>query len=153
MFDLFTNSPLPVLERVVQFTQARHGVLAGNIANMNTPGYTTRDLSTEAFEENLNQMLAAKGSATSPGEAAVLRSGPGLVTAGDTLREPPALEPSELAGVDESFRGMLRHDEGDVGIEHQVTEIAKNQAKHNLAIALMTTQMRQLRAAISEQVT
>ena len=40
----------PVLEQVVNFTEARHGVLAGNIANLDTPGYKTRDLSPELFQ-------------------------------------------------------------------------------------------------------
>ena len=42
---------MPVLEQVVNFTEARHGVLAGNIANLDTPGYKTRDLSPALFQE------------------------------------------------------------------------------------------------------
>jgi len=54
MFDgMFDNSMLPMLEQVVTFTQARHGVLAGNIANLDTPGYRSRDLSPALFQERL----------------------------------------------------------------------------------------------------
>ena len=42
--SLFQSSTIPVLEQVVNFTEARHGVLAGNIANLDTPGYQTRDV-------------------------------------------------------------------------------------------------------------
>ncbi|HYO26457.1 MAG TPA: flagellar basal body protein, partial [Lacipirellulaceae bacterium] len=77
MFDaMFDNSTLPMLEQVVSFTQARHGVLAGNVANMDTPGYRSRDLSPAAFQERLTRAIQqqheaprpdAYGSAYSPG--------------------------------------------------------------------------------------
>ena len=35
--SLFQSSSLPVVEQVVNFTEARHGVLAGNVANLDTP--------------------------------------------------------------------------------------------------------------------
>ena len=43
MSSMFDASTLPLLEQVVNFTEARHGVLAGNIANLDTPGYRTRE--------------------------------------------------------------------------------------------------------------
>ena len=46
---------------------------------------------------------------------------------------------------------MLRHDDNNTSMEEQVTEIAKNQAQHNLALSLMTAQFRLLRAAITER--
>ena len=51
--SLFQGTSIPVLEQVVRFTEARHGVLAGNVANLDTPGYTTRDLSVDLFQEKL----------------------------------------------------------------------------------------------------
>ena len=41
---LFQATTIPVLEQMVSFAQARHIVLAGNIANMDTPGYQAHDL-------------------------------------------------------------------------------------------------------------
>ena len=58
--SLFDGSTIPMLEQVVQFTEARHGVLAGNIANMDTPGYRTRDLSPELFQSRLQEALETK---------------------------------------------------------------------------------------------
>ena len=55
--SLFDSSTVPVLQRVVEFTEARHGVLAGNIANLDTPGYKTRDLSPELFTAKLKQAI------------------------------------------------------------------------------------------------
>src|SRR3989337_1529036 len=57
---LFDTSSVPLLEQVVNFTEARHGVLAGNIANLDTPGYTTRDLSPELFQSRLKEALETR---------------------------------------------------------------------------------------------
>lgn len=53
--SMLNNTTLPVLEQAVSFAQARHGVLAGNIANIDTPGYKTRDLSPDLFQESLKR--------------------------------------------------------------------------------------------------
>ncbi len=55
--SMLNNTTLPVLEQAVNFAQSRHGVLAGNIANIDTPGYKTRDLSPELFQESLKRAL------------------------------------------------------------------------------------------------
>lgn len=149
--DLTTGSTLPVLEKVVQFTQARHGVLAGNLANVNTPGYQSRDLSTTAFEESLRDSLAESRKPRSPGDGVLL--GPLAEGAGLVAGKPGGgpLGQGGLPGVEPTER-LIYHDGRDVSLEEQITKISKNQAQHNLAIALMTTQFRQLRAAISETV-
>ena len=43
------NTTIPLLQEVASFAEARHHVLAGNIANVDTPGYRVRDLSPETF--------------------------------------------------------------------------------------------------------
>jgi len=53
------NPPnVALLEQVVAFAQRRHTVLAGNIANLDTPGYQVRDLSVEDFQARLREALA-----------------------------------------------------------------------------------------------
>ena len=56
-----------------------------------------------------------------------------------------------LAEVARNPETILYHDDSNVGIEHQVTEMVKNQMQHNLALAILTSQMRLLEAAISER--
>jgi len=58
--SLFDSSTIPVLEQVVNFTQARHGILAGNIANLDTPGYKTRDLSPVEFQNRLKEAIETR---------------------------------------------------------------------------------------------
>ncbi len=154
MLDPFASSTLPVLEQVVQFTQARHGVLAGNLANLNTPDYKARDLSVDAFQSNLRTAIESSRKSRSPGDAVVLGpladgSGEGLMTI-DSGNEPLAVDPFD--GVRRSMETFVYHDGRDVSLESQVTEISKNQSLHNLAITLMSQQFRQMRSAISETV-
>jgi flagellar basal-body rod protein FlgB len=139
--SMFANSTLPMLEQVVGFTQARHGVLAGNIANLDTPGYRTRDLSPIEFQEQLKKAIEEQYEA---------RERPIYPSQAPT----PAVErsPAEFFAKEERpFKGMLRHDDNNSSLEFQVTEIAKNHAQHNLALSLMTAQFRLLRAAITER--
>jgi flagellar basal-body rod protein FlgB len=132
---LFENSSLPVLQEVVGFTQARHGVLAGNIANVHTPGYRSRDLSVESFQEALKKSIAAEklGDVTSPGHPI-------------TPREAAQSE------VKQAMTNILYHDDTNIDIEQQVVEISKNQFMHNLAVTLMTNQFQLLQTAINERV-
>jgi len=130
------NSTISILEQVVQFTQSRHQVLAGNVANIDTPGYTTRDLSVDKFQSALQRAIEERDSPAHP-------ISPGLVDTepGDPMRD-----------VRDSIKHILFHDGSDVSMEHQVAEISKNQALHNTAIAIMSSQFAMLQAAISERV-
>lgn len=136
MNDIFSPTTIPVLQEVVNFSQARHGVLAGNIANMGTPGYKVRDLSTTVFQDRLKTAIAAQKERQEP-------VSPGLMNdeQGDPLNQ-----------VRESLQTITYHDGTNVGIEQQATEISKNQLLHNLAITIMSSQFRLLQAAVSERV-
>src|SRR5690606_31086657 len=118
------------------FSEARHNVLAGNIANIDTPGYRTRDLSPEMFQERLKHALQERDD---------LCRSQGLRSASQEGHDP-------LAKVSGNLESILRHDGVNVSIEGQVTEIAKNQMQHNMALAIMTSQFRLLNTAISERV-
>jgi flagellar basal-body rod protein FlgB len=148
MFDaMFENSTLPMLEQVVTFTQARHGVLAGNIANLDTPGYKSRDLSPQAFQQRLQTAIkqhheAATRPTTSTSPYAPYQT---------QTKPEPRRAAHDFGKITGSLNGMLRHDENNTSMEQQVTEISKNQATHNLALSLMTAQLRLLRAAITER--
>ena len=143
MFTSFLNtSTVPVLEQVVNFTQARHGILAGNIANIDTPGYKTRDLSPAEFEERLKEAIEYRQRAAESPTYAINSQ-----VAGRKID----LGSDGMSDVRESMKHILYHDNSDVSIEKQVAEISKNQGMHNLALSLMTAQFRLLRAAITER--
>src|SRR3954467_6781946 len=55
------NSPL--LERTLQFTAARHRLIAENVVNLDTPGYRQKDLSVEKFQQMLRDRVEERGHA------------------------------------------------------------------------------------------
>jgi flagellar basal-body rod protein FlgB len=143
--SMFRSSTIPVLEQVLKFTEARHGVLAGNIANVDTPGYQTRDLSPELFQKSLQEAIEVSRQPPSPGSQAYDGYSPS-----DASR----LDKKQLEAfrkIEDSMKSILRHDDGDVGLEQQINEIVKNQQEHNMAVSIMSAQFRLLRAAISER--
>ena len=143
---LFHSTTIPVLEQVVAFAQARHGVLAGNVANLDTPGYKTRDLSPALFEQKLKEAIDERAR---PVSEASHSQRLGSAYGAASVSERRSLD--EFREVKESMKSILFHDESDVAIEKQITEIAKNQAKHNLALSLMVSQFQLLEAAITER--
>jgi flagellar basal-body rod protein FlgB len=151
--SIFQSSTIPMLEQVVNFTEERHGVLAGNIANLDTPGYKTRDLSPEMFEQRLKEAVDA-----SHKPAANRYDGYGNYDGYDNYPSTPAFASTEPANqfdalkhVNDSMKSILRHDNDDVSMEHQINEMVKNETQHNMAIGIMTAQFRLLHAAISER--
>jgi flagellar basal-body rod protein FlgB len=146
MPSLFDSSSLPVLEQVVNFSQARHNVLAGNIANLDTPGYRTRDISPDAFRSQLRE--AVEQSRRSPvGDPNVYFEG--STSANSAFDANPAKSPFRV--VKDSLNSILRHDDANVSMEQQIAELSKNQMQHNLAVNILASQFRLLQAAVSER--
>jgi len=133
---MFQSTTIPVLEQVVNFAQTRHTVLAGNLANLHTPGYQARDLSVGEFQSRLKEAIETRDqrpATESPGDLSARWS--------DTV-----------ARAAENPKSILYHDQSNDSVEFQVTEMAKNQLQHNLALSILTSQMRLLQVAISERV-
>lgn len=140
MFEgIFQSTTIPLTQQVVEFTEARQNVLAGNIANLDTPGYKSRDLSVADFQSRLKNAVQARRESSayhSPGE------GPMDVSVKNV----------NLARVAKDSKTILRHDGDNVGMEYQVSEMVKNQLEHNMALTIMVSQFRLLETAISERV-
>jgi len=133
---LFGSTTNPVLSEVLNFAQARHTVLAGNITNVNTPGYRLRDLSPTAFQEKLKAAIEQAKRGSEPLSPGIAMSQPG-----DPLRE-----------VGASLENLIYHDDTNIDLEKQVAEMAKNHLLHNFALTVMTDQFQMLQTAISERV-
>jgi flagellar basal-body rod protein FlgB len=131
---IFSATAIPALEQVINFTESRHNVLAGNIANMDTPGYHTRDLSVNAFQSSLRHALAESRRTHQP------------LSPGDLTNNA-----DPVSHVRDSMGEWLHHDDTNASLEGQVTAIAKNQLQHNTALAILTSQFRLLGAAINER--
>src|SRR4030095_12011035 len=133
--NLFSSTTIPALGEVLNFAQARHTVLAGNITNVNTPGYRLRDLSETAFQQKLKEALASSKQSDEP-------ISPGLA------RKPR----NEMRNVRATLENLIYHDDTNIDLEKQVAEMAKNHLLHNFALTVMTDQFQLLQNAISERV-
>ena len=135
--NVFGSTNIPVLQEVLQFSQARHGVLVGNLANVNTPGYRTRDLSLSNFQARLKEAIEASE-----------RSGRANHSPGVLTTDPQ----DQMRDVRDTMTNLLYHDDTNIDLEKQVAEITKNQYMHNLALTVITNQIQLLESAISERV-
>jgi len=132
MLGIFNTTTIPALEQTLIFAQRRQELLAGNVANLDTPDYHSRDLDSGDFQNALAESI-------------------------DTARNAPAYSVSPAtrddiySGPRQATEQVVFHDGSDVSLEHQVTEMAKNQHLHGLAVATMRSQFSLLRAAITER--
>jgi flagellar basal-body rod protein FlgB len=168
MIRMFNSTSLPALEQTAIFTQRRHELLASNLANLDTPDYRAKDLQVGQFQAALAESIDAARN-PSPGYALptlttpssphglpMATSGPLRTSAkGGFATVAKALSPGDrddfAAGPRQAMEPIVLHDGSDVSLERQVTNIAKNQSMHNLAIATMRSQFGLLRAAITER--
>jgi flagellar basal-body rod protein FlgB len=127
------SSTIPVLEQVVNFAQQRHAVLAGNLANIDTPGYHTRDLSPEVFQARLRGAIKQREQQHTP-----------LSQASMSTSDP-------FAEATHNLDGILFHDDNNRSLEQQISAIADNELQHNMALGLLTKQYQLLNVAISER--
>ena len=128
---LLNDGPAPTLEASVRFTADRHGLLAADVANLDTPGYVQRDVSPERFRAELRRRLDRDRRAGRPG---------GFGVAALRARPTPRGE------------GILFHDGQARSVEQLVTDQAKNALTHNLMTELLRKQFDLLETAIRERV-
>ncbi len=140
---MFHNSATNLLEQVVNFGQMRHNVLAGNIANISTPGYEFRDLPPDAFQELLKDAATAQGK--SPLKSAAPAGGLSDLTGGATPDDP-------FANMRNQIDSTLIVNSENRSLEYQVAEITKNQMQHNLALSILQNQYQLIETAISERI-
>lgn len=127
--NLMNQGNAPMLERVLQFTQARHRLLAENIVNVDTPGYQQKDLSLDRFESLLADRVKT-------------RQTNGAARFDDIRTE-----------IENPSSGILAHDGNNRSMEQLMTDQAKNALMHNVAIELLRKQYSALTMALQERVT
>jgi flagellar basal-body rod protein FlgB len=137
--SLFNSGSLPVLERVVQFTNARHQVLANNIANLSTPGFQPTELAPTGFQAALQQALDERRQSADPASAPLNMA--------DTAQL--SFQPGGIAARPEpAHEGILFHDGNNRDLERLMQHLAENTLTHNVAIDLMRNEFATLRTAI-----
>lgn len=134
---LLNTTPVPWLQKLAEFGERRQEVLAGNLANIDTPGYRTRDLPLAEFQQALGAALRAK-----PHASPLAANG-----------APPALAaelfPRRLFQAVEVPSGQVTfQDGGNRSIEREIMEMTKNVLMQTYAVELMNAHMHMLRMAV-----
>jgi flagellar basal-body rod protein FlgB len=123
-----TNAPL--VERVLNFAEVRHRLIAENMANVDTPGYRQKDVSPSKFFAMLRERAAQRETAA-----------PGTVTFDDIDAE-----------VETPSKGILFHDRNNRSMEELASEQAKNGILYTMAIEILRKQFGAMQMALKERV-
>jgi len=135
--SLFQSGALDVMERVVRFTEQRHGVLTHNIANLSTPNFRPTDLSARDFQASLSQAVEARRNGGQPGPL-VLRDH------GDLRFRSGRIEARSAAGG----QNILFHDRNNRNLDHEMKNLAENTMAHNMAVQMIRSEFDLLESAI-----
>lgn len=149
---LLNSTTMPLLQQVARFAERRQEVLAGNVANIDTPGYQMRDLPVDEFQKALRTAIERSRQPRSPGETASGLMSPGSPqTPLRTVEElfPASLFESQAASAQPN---ITFQDANNRSVEHQFLQMTKNSMLQQFALELLRTQYDQLQAAITERV-
>lgn len=149
---LLNSTTTPLLKQVARFAERRQEVLAGNIANVDTPGYRTRDLPVAEFQKALEQaVLRQRPRTPSPGLSELTLQSPGLPN--NPMNYVEDLFPESLFEAREprSQPGITFQDANNRSLESQFLQMTQNQLLQQFATEVLRQQYDQLQMAISER--
>ncbi|HLO67456.1 MAG TPA: flagellar basal body rod protein FlgB [Holophaga sp.] len=133
MFDLVSNNPMIQLSaRGMTLAGQRMALVASNLANIDTPGYRTKDFDFEAAFKAEMEKLDRQFRPT-PGQPREI-AGP--------VSTPPIIHPIDIK--DE------RNDGNDVHLDRETAALAKTQATYQFASNLAQTELRLVMSAIRD---
>jgi flagellar basal-body rod protein FlgB len=138
--DIVNSESIPAMEKMLAYTQARHQMLVDNIANVDTPGYKTKQLDTRAFQKSLREALDERSGTRTPhlrGRQEFRQDASGY------LEVTPTEEPAE---------NILFHDQTNMRIEKQMSMLAENTLMHQVMAERLRGKFGDLMAAIRGQV-
>ncbi len=124
--DVVSRGALPAMEKMLAFTQARHRMLTENVANVDTPGYVTKQLDPGAFQRSLREALTVTRRDGSPFQ--LKNTEQFRQDASGSLVVTPTAEPAE---------NVLFHDGTNMRIEQQMAMLAENGMMHQATTELL----------------
>jgi len=137
MFDLVSNNyMLQMMDRSMTLATRRMTLIAGNLANIDTPNYRARDFS---FEDAFKQSMAEMDRQFSP------TATPALPSYFPAPATPPA--PASAPASDPAYE---RNDLNDVSLEHQTMLLAKTQNLYQLSSNFAQVELRRVLGAIRD---
>ena len=132
-----------LLEKIAAFSERRHEVLAGNLANIDTPNYKTRDLDVDGFQQALKQAAAVQHQSAYPSLGMEMSQPPSLSQIfSQELFQAREIEPANITFQDGNNRS----------VEREVMELTKNNLMQSFAVQLIAAQASLMQSVISERV-
>ena len=144
MIDGVTNADgVGVLERVIQFAGQRHRLIVNNIANLSTPGFRPKDVSVEAFQQQLGEAIDARraGSGASGGDLPFEDSQEVTIR-----RDGMVLHPRPIGD------NILFHDGNDRNVERHMQDLVENFLAFRTAAELLRSRFDLINMAIRERI-
>lgn len=143
MISGLTNADsMPVLERMLQFAAGRQTLLADNVANFDTPGYTTRDVSVKQFQAALGEAVDDRRDRHSNrGGDLDFRGTRDVRVHGDRLE----LRPEEMS------TNVLFHDGNDRDLDRSMQALAENVITVRSVTTLLRSRLDLMSSALRER--
>lgn len=140
---MFSYGSMPVLERMVQFTGARQGLIAHNIANLSTPYFKPTDLDPAKFQAQLRDAMDKRSRRPNPLRRKLeLGSSDQVRVRRGRLEYRPA----------QKNENILFHDQNNRDVDKTMQDLVENALAHRASIELLKSQFDLLRTAIRERV-
>ncbi|MAJ47857.1 MAG: hypothetical protein CBC35_11425 [Planctomycetes bacterium TMED75] len=142
---LTDGGALPAIEALAKFTAARQRLIANNVANLDTPGFTPLDADPVAFQAQMARAIDGRRD-----QAAGATSGPLVLGSRGPLSAgrdgSMALNPAELR------ENLLFHDRNDRNLERIMQDVSENLLAFQAATQLLRNRFRMIEMAISERI-
>jgi flagellar basal-body rod protein FlgB len=149
MFDLLSSNPMiQMMDQAMTLASRRMTLIAGNLANIDTPNYQTRDFSFEsAFKAATAAMTGTGGTSgtggqNSPGFQSLPSYFPGKAAT-------PAQDPDAPAG-DSASPTYERNDLNDVSLDQQNMLMAKTLNIYQMSSEFAQAELRRVLGAIRD---
>jgi len=136
--NLTNRGATPALINTLVFTEARHRMIAENVANWQTPGFKAKQLDPKAFQRALRTALDEKGGDADKPFVMSATKQFGTVSGG-RLRVTPSESPVD---------NVLFHDGTNASIESLMTDLADNAMVHQAANTILKGYFDGMRKAI-----
>ena len=124
------KTSVPTLRRMLDLSAFRHKLIASNIANVTTPGYTAKKID---FDSELKKAL-------SPSSLRTTTTHPHHIPLRSSKDSPPTVTQAEES---ESTTGI-----NSVDIDREMADLAQNQLVYELATKLAGKKFKALKSAI-----
>jgi flagellar basal-body rod protein FlgB len=130
---IFAKSGVPMLEKFLELSAVKHKLVSGNLANVSTPGYKSKDIDFHGeLKKAIGQKSGLKMATTHPNHmqpGQVSGDGPKIITDNS----------SESNGIN------------NVNVDKEMADLAQNQITYALGARMLSLKFQGLKKAIKGQ--